>query len=362
MSSLGRQPADARDGPRILITRLSAIGDCLQTLPVAWALRERFPHAWIAWAVEAAAAPLIACVPAIDQVLRVPKRMIASPTAAWQVRRQLLPWKFDLAIDPQGLSKSSAVGWLSGARRRIGFAGTRGREVSRWLNNELVASRRTHMVERYLELLQPLGIELPRPRFDLHLSATALETANAIVRQRDLTGGYAVVSPGAGWDSKRWPLERFAAIIRHLGERHALPTLIAWASQRERAWAEQIVRDCGGHALAAPQTSLVELAAILRGARLMIAADTGPLHLAAALGTPCVGIFGSTRREVCCSYGSRSIALQAAFDGSSGRKLPGADNWAVRRVTAAAVAEACSQLLESDRSPAAADRLCSNAH
>ncbi len=347
MTDLGPRHADAvsANEPRILITRLSAIGDCVQTLPVAWALRERFPRALIAWAVEAAAVPLIAAVPAVDQVVVVPKRMIASPAAAWQVRGQLRPWRFDIVIDPQGLSKSSAVGWLSGAGLRIGFAAPRGREVSPWLNNDLVASRRTHMVDRYLELLQPLGIDQPQARFDLAIDVQSRCAAGMLAMQPELASGYAVVNPGAGWDSKRWPADRFAAVIRRLGQRQGLPTLVVWASERERSWADEIVAGGGGNAILAPRTSLLELAAILEQARLIVAADTGPLHLGAALGAPCVGLFGSTHRDICRPYGGRSIALQEAFDGSSGRKLPGADNWAVRKITAEAVAEACEELL-----------------
>lgn len=365
MTLLGPPPAAASSSaqPRILITRLSAIGDCVQTLPVAWALRERFPQAFIAWAVEGAAAPLVAAVPAIDQVIAVPKRMIASPAAAWRVRALLRPWRFDLAIDPQSLSKSSAVGWLCGAQRRIGFASPRGREVSPWLNNVLVTSQRTHMVERYLELLQPLGIDQPRVRFDLEIPAEAQQIAATIAMQPDLAGGYAVVCPGAGWDSKRWPTERFAGVIRRLGQRQGLPTLVVWASERERNWAGEIARDAGGHAVLAPRTSLLELAAILQQSRLVVAADTGPLHLAAALGAPCVGVFGSTRREICSPYGSANIAVQEAFDGSSGRKLPGADNWAVRRITAEAVADACEELLRQQApTPAESGGVYSIAH
>ena len=349
--------------PRILITRLSAIGDCVQTAPVAWALREWFPEALIAWAVEAAAAPIVAAVPAVDEVIVVPKRMLASPAAAWRVRHQLRPWRFDVAIDPQSLSKSSAVGWLSGAGRRIGFAPPTGREVSPWLNNDLVTSRRTHMVERYLELLGPLGIQRPGVRFDLNIQRAAQVAAATIVEPLQWTDGYAVVNPGAGWDSKRWPAERFAAVIQRLGREHGLPSLVVWAGNRERSLAEEIARQAGHHARMAPRTSLLELAALLLPARLIVAADTGPLHLAAALGTPCVGLFGATRKEVCGPYGSRSISLQAAYDGSSGRKLPGADNWAVRRTTTDDVLGACRELLAGGagilRSPAA---VCANGH
>ena len=338
-----------RDGdePRILITRLSAIGDCVQTLPVATALRERFPRAFIAWAVEGAAAPLVAANRAVDRVVVVPKRMLASPAAAWRVRRELAPLRIEIAIDPQGLSKSSAIGWLSGARRRIGFASPQGREISPWLNNEQVQPRTTHMVERYLELLGPLGIERGAARFGIEIDPRAEQAIEPFVASAELADGFAVINPGAGWDSKRWPAARFAAVARALGERHGVRSVIAWGGQREYETAQAVAAQSAGDAVLAPATSLLELAALLKRSRLMVAADTGPLHLAAAVGTPCVGIFGSTRREACGPYGAGHVALQAAFDGSAGRKLPGADNWAIRRVSVEAVTEACAGILVS---------------
>jgi lipopolysaccharide heptosyltransferase I len=331
--------------PRILITRLSAIGDCVQTLPVATALRERFPRAFIAWAVEAGAAPLVAANRAVDRMVVVPKRMLASPAAAWRVRRELAPLRIEITIDPQGLSKSSAIAWLSGARRRIGFARPQGREISPWLNNEPVQPRTTHMVERYLELLEPLGIEQAAARFAIEIDPVAERTIASWVARAELADGFAVINPGAGWDSKRWPVARFAAVAHQLGARHGLPSVVAWGGPREQAVASELVDQAAGHALLAPATTLLELAALLKRARLLVAADTGPLHLAAAVGTPCVGIFGSTRREACGPYGAGNVALQAAFDGSSGRKLPGADNWAIRRVSVEMVAEACQGIL-----------------
>jgi lipopolysaccharide heptosyltransferase I len=328
-----------------LITRLSAIGDCVQTLPMAVALREQYPQAYLAWAVEAAAAPLVLACSAVDRVIVVPKRMLASPAAAWRVRQELQPLRFDLAIDPQGLSKSSAVGWLSGARRRIGFARPQGREISPWLSTERVAPRAAHMVERYLELLAPLGVETITPRFGLSIDPAAERSIESYLSRPELAHGFAVLNPGAGWDSKRWPLERFAAVARHLGERHGLVSIIAWGGKREAVDSEDVVRQAGGQAQLAPATTLLELAALVRRARLVVAADTGPLHLSAALGTPCVGLFGSTRREACGPYGPLHIALQAAFDGSPGRKLLGADNWAMRRITVPMVADACDAIL-----------------
>ena len=205
------------------------------------------------------------------------------------------------------------------------------------------------MVERYLELLGSLGIEGVTPRFGLTIEPAIERAIEPLLLRMENSAGFAVINPGAGWDSKRWPAERFAAVVRQLGERHGLVSVIAWGGQRELAAAKEIVKSAALHAMLAPATTLLELAALLKRARLMIAADTGPLHLAAAVGTPCVGLFGSTRREVCGPYGTGNVALQEVVDSSPGRKLPGADNWAVRRVSAASVVRACEEVLGRNR-------------
>jgi heptosyltransferase-1 len=346
VSSLERPILDQiGEAPRILITRLSAVGDSVQTMPLVTALRKKLPRAKIVWAVERGASPLVAAHPAVDQVVVIPRKLLAKPHAAWQVRGELAALQIDLAIDPQSLSKSATVAWLSGAPRRIGFESPSGREISPWLNNDLVTARSVHMVDKYLELLRPLGIDQPEVDFGLAAPAAAREAMEAVVGRPEFADGFAVLNPGAGWDSKRWPWQRHAEVARHLGHIRGLPSLVVWAGERELAWARSIVEQSEGHAFLAPRTSLLELAALLERARLMVASDTGPLHLAAAIGTCCVGMFGSTRREICGPYGERNIALQAAFDGSPARKRAGADNWAVRRVSLDMVCHACDVIL-----------------
>ena len=347
--------------PRILITRLSAIGDCIQSLPLATALRAHFPRAFIAWAVEKGAAPLIQACPAVDHVIVVPKRMLASPPLAWAVRRKLLPLELEISIDPQSLSKSSAIGWLSGAKRRIGFTSPFGREISPWLNTELVASRQTHMVDRYLELLRPLGIKQPGTNFDFQIPNCARVSIAQYIEEKQLTSGYAVINPGAGWDSKRWIWQRFAKVARHLGRQYGLTSVVAWGGEKEHAYARKIAKVSGGHAIAARATSLLELAELMARAKLAISADSGPLHLAAAMGTRCIGLFGSTRGQQCGPYGTNNIWLQAAVDASPLRKRPGASNWAMRQITARMVCQACDDLLHRSQAhdPAAGHVVCS---
>lgn len=345
-------PHDA-DAPRILITRLSAIGDCILTMPLVCALRRAMPKAFIAWAVERAAAPLVEHHASVDQVIRVPKRVCSKPGELLQLRRELRNWRFDIAIDPQSLSKSAVVAWLSGAKRRIAFRAPVGRELAPWLANERVTSRQPHVVDRYLELLQPLGITADAVQFDVPQSATAEQAVQPLLSQSRLRNGFAVINPGAGWSTKVWPSERLGAIAQRLGEREGLPSVVVWAGEMERRWAETIVAAAPQHAVMAPATSLLELAAVMRRARLFVGSDTGPLHLAAAVGVKCVGIYGPTRPEECGPYGEGHRVCQAYHQVASGRAKKHGPNDAMQAVTVETVWQACQAVLaESGRAAA----------
>jgi heptosyltransferase-1 len=362
----------ARRSPRVLITRLSAIGDCVQTLPVATALRRIYPQAHIAWAVERAAAPLIGACRAVDEVVVVPKRMLASPRAVWEMRQVLAPVRADIALDPQGLTKSSTVAWLSGAAQRIGFSRPQAREISPWLNTTRVTPRAIHMVDRYLELLGPLVRKVnsgderrdPPPAsidFGLEIPESVQRDVGAMLESREIGAGFVVLNPGAGWDSKRWLVDRLATVAREITREFELPTLIVWGNAQEQRAAEEVVRLAGRGANLAPPTSLLELAAVLARARLVVSADSGPLHLAAALGTRCVGLFGSTSRESCGPYGPGNIAIQAAYDGSAARKRRGADNWAMRSISVEMVLAACAAICSDGAENSAGKSVCTAA-
>lgn len=342
------------DAPRILITRLSAIGDCILTMPLVAALRRALPEAFIAWAVERAAAPLVEQHAAVDHVIRVPKRVCGQPRELWRLGRELRAFKFDIALDPQALSKSSIVAWLSGAPRRISFRGPVGRELAPWLASELVASRQPHVVDRYLELLQPLGIAPSEVRFDVPHSAAAERALAPLLSQPRLSAGFAVINPGAGWPTKLWPADRLGQIARRLGEQANLPSVVVWAGEQEKQLAEQIVAAAPGHALLAPPTSLLELAVVLRKARMFVGSDTGPLHLAAAVGTRCVGIYGPTRPEECGPYGPGHRICQTDRPDPGQRVKKSGRNDAMLSVTVETVWRACEQVLADTTKTSAA--------
>ncbi len=331
--------------PRILICRLSAIGDCILTMPLACALRRQFPGAFIAWAVQGASAPLVEEHPAVDLAIRISKPELRSPLGPWQLRKRLRAQKFDLALDPQGLTKSALVSWLSGARRRIGFARPVGREISPWLQTDLVRSCQPHVVDRYLELLGPLGVKAGQAEFSFPTDAASRYKLAPFLDQQRLQNGFAVVNPGAGWDSKLWPAERYAEVARHLAIAHRLPTVIVWAGDREQTWGKEIAAGAGGHAILAPKTTLLELGELLRSSRLFIGSDTGPIHMAAAVGVPCIGIYGPTRPEECGPYGPGHRTVQAFYQSGSARQRRSAGNNAMRAVSAKEVCAACDGVI-----------------
>lgn len=330
---------------RILIVRLSAIGDVLHGLPVLNALRDALPRAFIAWVVEGAASQLLRDHKALDELVAVPRKWLKSPRVVLDLRRRLRALRFDAALDLQGLTKSAVAARLSGARRRIGFDGRDGRELSRWLNNERVRAERTHVVDRNLELLAPLGITDPIARFDLDDAPSDVQRAGEILAAEKLADRFAVINPGAGWPSKLWPAERYAAVARYLGTRHAVRSLVVWAGDQERGWAEQIVAGSAGFAQLAPPTSLRELAAVVRRAAIFVGSDTGPLHLAVAVGTPSVGLFGPMPAERNGPYGPRHVAVQKVCLQGTSREKRTAGPESMEAIAVEDACAACEQIL-----------------
>jgi len=317
------------DRPRILISRLSAIGDAILTLPVANALRERFPDAHLGWVVESKSAPMVRGHEALDSVIELRRGWFTSVSGIREARQQLREHDFEIAIDCQGLTKSALAGWLSGARSRIGYAGRHGGELSRWLNNTLVTPVFTHVTDRSLELLTSLRIHQPKVRWRLPVPRPARLWA---ARWRRGIGGVplAVLNPGATWDSKLWEADRFAATARIIADRFGYRSVVVWGSFEERLMAERIVDAAAGTALLAPDTDLHHLAALIETADLFVSGDTGPLHIAVAVGTPTIGLYGATRPGDSGPYGQ--VAIQKRYESGSRRHRRSVGNRAMRAI------------------------------
>jgi len=330
---------------RILIIRLSAMGDVIHGLPVLNALRAALPDAFIGWVAEGRNGDLLQGHLALDRLIRVPRRWLKSPRAVSSLRRELRALRFDTAVDLQCLSKSAIAAWLSGAPRRIGYAGSLGRECSRWLHNELTSVTAEHVIDRYLGILRPLGIVDPAVRFDLpERQQDARFAQQALNRLGLAVAGYTIVNPGAGWASKRWPPERYGALARRLKQQHGLESLAVWGGADELPLAERIVAVSGGAAQLAPATSMTQLASLARRARLFVGSDTGPLHLAVAVGTPSVSLHGASLASQTGAYGPQNRHLQVRYDNSRGKRRHGDDS-AMRAIDVERVSRACAELL-----------------
>jgi len=289
--------------PRILVIRLSSIGDIVHALPAVAALGESLPEAEIAWAVESRFAELLAGNPFVRRVLpldtlgwRARWRSAAAPEDVVGGLAALRRFRPDVAIDFQGLVKSAALAWLSHAPRRLGFGGRWRREKPAGLlyTERVEVPGREHVVEENLALVERLGArpvarecwQFPLPR--------DVEAQSEIERRLGELGAesFIVINPGGGWTSKRWPPQQYAALIRALAEDFAV---LVTGSPGEASWIREIVDSAAtvGRAVYFPST-LLEFIALVRRARLLVGGDTGPLHLAAALGTPVVAIYGPT--------------------------------------------------------------------
>jgi heptosyltransferase-1 len=278
---------------KALVVRLSSIGDVIHTLPALAALHA---SGWqVDWLVEPLARPLLEGHPLLQRLVGVPAARAFQPGAARRALRTLREQPQEVALDFQGLWKSAFWARRSGARRVIGFDAPWRREALSALLLTERASLSTdepHVIDKNLALLRAIGIEAIGSReFPLPPSALRSAGADAALAERGL-GSFVVLNPGGGWQSKLWSAEGYAAVARGLGDR-GFKALVTWGPGEERL-ADRIVEVSGGTAERCFPTTLPELAAVLRRARLMVAADTGPLHLACAVGTPVVGIYGPT--------------------------------------------------------------------
>ena len=286
---------------RFLLVRLGAFGDIVHAIPVAAALSRAFPSARIDWLVSAKHRELLDLVPIVDRRLVIKDRGDAGGgTSLLAAIPELRRTKYDVAFDLQGLLKSAVLARLSGAQRVVGFSSSYLRErLARPFYTDVYdpggggmydPRERSHVVQMNLGLLTAIGVTAGAPEFPIERVDTEIARA-----MRERAGNrYALINPGAAWPNKRWPAARYGAVARAIEERHGLKTIVTWGPGEEPL-ALEVVRESSGAALLSPRTSIVDLLALIREATLMISGDTGPTHLAAALGTPIVGIYGPTR-------------------------------------------------------------------
>ena len=297
----------------ILIVRLGALGDVVHTTPAATLLKRVWPRARLTWVIEPRWAPLVQEHPAVDEVISLPLGDWRSKPLRPEHWRQALSFfrdlrrrRFDLAIDFQGLLKSAVVARLSGARRVFGFSREQLREPqARRFYTDTVFANRRHVVDQNLALARgvagrvddaPAEFWTPQGR-----PTPATPPPNSFV----------LASPMAGWLGKQWPPEHYAKLAEQCWRHLRLP-LVLDCSPGDRRAVEAIVSQAPRGACQVHVSDLLGLAAATRRARAVVGVDSGPLHLAAAMGKPGVALFGPTDPARNGPYGGEMVTLRAA--------------------------------------------------
>jgi len=336
---------------------------------VACAVKDHIPGAFVAWLAEDWASELLRAHPAIDQRITVPRRWTRSLPQILRMRRQLRALRFDAVLDLQGVRSTVLAALLSGAPRRIGFVGMLSHQfrqlvskekwlrslshgLARVLNFELVQSSASHIVDRYLEILAPLGVRSPQARFNMPESDEDARAVEQLLRDAGLTEhAYAVINAG-GPTFRMWPADRLAKVAGYLGSAHALPTIVVGWHGWELQAGREIVAASSGHARLAAPMSLAQVGCLARRSRVFISSDTGPLHLAAAVGAPCIGLIGHALAEWFRPYGQGNILLKGDPVPPHRAHHGGLGAGAMKAIEVDAVCRACDQILRASTHPA----------
>jgi lipopolysaccharide heptosyltransferase I len=275
----------------------------VHTLPAVSAIHRAQPGAEIDWLVDAVHVDFLSLVPILSSIVVLRERTASGWLAA---RTEMRARHYDAALDFQGLIKSAALARLSGAARVVGFDRRALREGAAALlyTERVEVGEGRHVVQKNLRLAAAVGAKTDVLEFPIRPVESAALT---VLRARGVDR-FALINPGAAWPNKRWPPSSFGRVAAHLRERHGLQSVVLWGPG-EQPLATEIVSTSGGAAIEAPSTTLQDLVGLSRAASLMVSGDTGPLHIAAAVGTPVVGLFGPTDPERNGPWDSRDVAI-----------------------------------------------------
>jgi heptosyltransferase-1 len=294
---------------KILVVKPSSLGDVVHSLPFLSAVKSRYPEAEVHWVIARGLESLLKGHPLIDKLIVINKdewkslsRSVRTVREIAGLFRALRREHYDIVVDLQGLLRSGIIASAAGAPLRIGFE--EAREGSRFFYNRKVrAGKELHAVDRYLKIAAALGCSAEKVVFPF---APAKTVTGEAAKLRELPAPYAVIVPGARWDTKIWPAVNFGRAAAALPWRS-----IVVGSSADMQKADVVVGESGGKAVSlAGKTGLNELAEIMRKAVLVISNDSGPMHIAAAFGVPVVAIFGPTSPERTGPYGEGNIIIR----------------------------------------------------
>jgi lipopolysaccharide heptosyltransferase I len=299
-----------RDYRRILLIKPSSLGDIVHTLPTVAALRARFPDAHLAWLVKKQWAGIVERVEGVDRVWPV-----EGGVAGWLKQVPALrAAAFDLVVDLQGLFRSAAMAWLTGCSTRIGFANGREGSPLLYTMRVPVPTPEMHAVDRYLLVAQALGAARPlTPVFRFAIAdADRARVAELLERVGVERGSpWVAMHVSARWPTKRWPAEFFAAVANCL-QRDGVGPVVLIGTPGGLAEARAVVASARSVRTLIGLTPIELLPALLESATVLVSTDSGPMHVAAAVGTPVVALFGPTSPIRTGPYGARHTVLTHA--------------------------------------------------
>lgn len=301
---------------KILILKPSSLGDVVQALPVLRLLKLHLPHSEIYWWLASGLVPLLEGDPDLAGIFPFERNRWAAPARwpkIWAGIRAMRAERYDWAIDLQGLARSGLNTWLANADLSIGLDNARegAREGARLFYDKVAprAAPGTHAVDRYLAVLPPLGVPV---HWDFQwLPARPKVAAMVRERWRPENAHWVALLPGARWENKRWPVEYFQELARRLPEGTADLKFVILGGKEDRPLGAAIASANPAHCLdLTGQTSLPQMIEWVRLSELMITNDTGPMHVAAALGRPVIALFGPTDPRSTGPWGQAENVLQ----------------------------------------------------
>jgi len=329
-----------------LVVRLTALGDILHTLPAVAALRAAHPAARIDWVVDPKWAPVLQGSPAINEVIPFDRRSLFGVI---DCIRKLRSKHYTCAVDFQGLYKSSVLAFLSGAERRIGFERSWAREGgAAILYTDRVTPVGKHVAELNYSLAESAGARRPEiPAYPIRVPGGGLASVRARLAEKGIEK-YIVVGPAGSWRAKCWPAERFGEFCRAFDSRGDLRVVVIHGPGEE-AIADEVCRAAAPAVPVKIATTLEELMGLLAHARCVVAADSGPLHLAAALGTAVVGLYGPTDPARNGPFVPGAIIVNRAQSDEISYKRRTSQSAAMLRITVEDVLAATEQCLKASQ-------------
>ena len=344
---------------KILVVKPSSLGDVIHAFPVVSALGRGLPGCRIDWVVRPEYAELVKAHPAVRKVWIFDRTAWGDPLRVGRtipeifylfraVRRQ----RYDTVLDLQGLFRSALVAWLSGAGRRVGFSNARELAPLFYTRKVRVQDPAIHAVDRYLLFLEEMGVHDPGVRFGLTIPERARRDIRALLRQEGVGADRPTIllNPHARWPTKKWSAERWAALAdRLVRERGAAVVVIGGPSEaaegrRLEQTAGQMLHDFTG------RTTLLQCAALMEEADLVVTCDSGPMHLAAAVGTPVLALFGPTDPARTGPYGPGHRVIRAGVECAPclRRRCPREERICMTALSVDRVFEAASEMLDQD--------------